>query len=140
MGEVVATIATPLFVVSVGDVDEAESIVDEMALIEVSVVDVFVLSVDCCGDPVYNVISSGNGTTCRRCVRSKSSSECVFLLPLVLPNSFVRNSFKKYAAMLFLNLIDHPWTRLSITYFKVFENHFLCPLFAESQKHMFTGT
>jgi len=93
VGEVVATIATPL------------SIVDEMALIEVSVVDVFVLSVDCCGDPVYNVISSGNGTTCRRCVRSKSSSECVFLLPLVLPNSFVRNSFMKYA-MFFLKLID----------------------------------
>ena len=82
MGDVVATIAAPL-------VDEAESIVDEMALIEVKV------SVVCCGDPVYNVISSGNGTTCRRCVRSKSSSECVFLLPLVLPNSFVRNSFTK---------------------------------------------
>ena len=115
MGEVVATIANPLFVVSVGDVDEAESIVDEMALIEVSVVDVFVLSVDCCGDPVYNVISSGNGTTCRRCVRSKSSSECVFLLPLVLPNSLVRNSFTKYAAMLFL--FDRvPILRPPITY------------------------
>ena len=93
----------------------APPLVDSVGEVVATILSVDCCGVDCCGDPVYNVISSGNGTTCRRCVRSKSSSECVFLLPLVLPNSFVRNSFKKYAAMLFL--FDRvPILRPPITY------------------------